>query len=153
VTPQVLWEEPHTLLREAGWVRVAGRAIEVFHHGKRVPAHMRSSSNRRATGAMPTGRRSGSIRQQVGEIGRNTAALIEIIMRGRSYPEQSFRPSVGIIRLVKSYSRDRPEAACAGRWRSARAPSTPSTRSRRTTWKPNRPQGRGRTHVRWQLAV
>jgi transposase len=52
------------------------------------------------------------IRRQAGEIGRNTAALIEIIMRERPHPEQGFRASVGIIRLLKSYGRDRLEAAC-----------------------------------------
>jgi transposase len=52
------------------------------------------------------------IRRQAGEIGPNTAALIEIIMRERAYLEQGFRASVGIVRLVKSYGRDRLEAAC-----------------------------------------
>ena len=33
-------------------------------------------------------------------------------MRERAHPEQGFRASVGIIRLVKSYGRDRLEAAC-----------------------------------------
>jgi len=112
---------PHTLLRETVWVRIAARTIEVFHHGKRVAAHMRSSSNRRHTTVrehMPSSHRRYAdwtperIRRQAGEIGRNTAALIEIIMRERSHPEQGFRASVGIIRLVKSYGRDRLEAAC-----------------------------------------
>jgi transposase len=52
------------------------------------------------------------IRRQAGEIGRNTAALVETIMRERSHPEQGFRAAVGIIRLVKSYGGDRLEAAC-----------------------------------------
>jgi transposase len=52
------------------------------------------------------------IKRQAGEIGRNTAALIEIILRERSHPEQGFRAAVGIIRLVKSYGRERLEAAC-----------------------------------------
>src|SRR5271169_88761 len=112
---------PHALLRETVWVRIAARTIEVFHHGKRVAAHMRSSSNRRHTTVrehMPSSHRRYAdwtperIRRQAGEIGRNTAALIEIIMRERSHPEQGFRASVGIIRLVKSYGRDRLEAAC-----------------------------------------
>ena len=52
------------------------------------------------------------IKRQAGEIGRNTATLIEIIMRERPHPEQGFRASIGIIRLLKSYGRDRLEAAC-----------------------------------------
>ena len=33
-------------------------------------------------------------------------------MRERAHPEQGFRACVGIIRLLKSYGRDRLEAAC-----------------------------------------
>jgi transposase len=112
---------PHPLLRETVWARIAARTIEVFHRGKRIAAHIRSSADRRHTTVrehMPSSHRRYAdwtperIRRQAGEIGRNTAALIEIIMRERSHPEQGFRACVGIIRLVKSYGRDRLEAAC-----------------------------------------
>jgi transposase len=112
---------PHVLLRETVWVRITARTVEVFHRGKRVAAHMRSSSDRRHTTVpehMPSSHRRyvdwtpERIRRQAGEIGRNTATLIEIIMRERFHPEQGFRAAVGIIRLVKSYGRDRLEAAC-----------------------------------------
>jgi transposase len=82
---------------------------------------MRSSSDRRHTTVrehMPSSHRRYAdwtperIRRQAGEIGRNTAALIEIIMHERSHPEQGFRAAIGIIRLVKSYGRERLEAAC-----------------------------------------
>jgi transposase len=84
--------------------------------------HMRSSSDRRHTTVrehMPSSHRRYAdwtperIRRQASEIGRNTAALVELIMRERTHPEQGFRASVGIIRLLKSYGRDRLEAACA----------------------------------------
>jgi transposase len=112
---------PHTLLRETVWVRITARTIEVFHRGKRIAAHLRSSSDRRHTTVaehMPSSHRRYAdwtperIARQAGEIGRNTAALIEIIMRERAHPEQGFRASVGIIRLAKSYGGERLEAAC-----------------------------------------
>jgi transposase len=112
---------PHTLLRETVWARIAASTIEIFHRGNRVAAHIRSSSNRRHTTVpdhMPSSHRRYAdwtperIRRQAGEIGRNTAALVETIMRERSHPEQGFRAAVGIIRLVKSYGGDRLEAAC-----------------------------------------
>jgi transposase len=112
---------PHTLLREKVWARITARTIEIFHRGNRVAAHMRSSSDRRHTTVrehMPSSHRRYAdwtperIRRQAGEIGRNTAALIETILRERSHPEQGFRAAVGIIRLVKSYGGDRLEAAC-----------------------------------------
>jgi len=112
---------PHTLLRETVWVRVAAQTVEVFHRGNRVASHLRASSDRRHTTIrehMPSSHRRYAdwtperIRRQAGEIGRNTAALVEIIMRERPHPEQGFRASVGIIRLAKSYGRERLEAAC-----------------------------------------
>jgi transposase len=108
-------------LREKVWARITAHTIEVFHRGNRVAAHMRSSSDRRHTTVrehMPNSHRRYAdwtperIRREAGEIGRNTAALIETILRERSHPEQGFRAAVGIIRLVKSYGRDRLEAAC-----------------------------------------
>jgi transposase len=112
---------PHTLLRESVWVRITAHTIEVFHRGTRIAAHLRSSSDRRHTTVrehMPSSHRRYAdwtperITRQADEIGRNTAALIEIIMRERTHPEQGFRAAVGIIRLAKSYGGARVEAAC-----------------------------------------
>jgi len=112
---------PHALLRETVWVRITARTIEVLHRGQRIAAHMRSSAHRKHTTVrehMPSSHRRYAdwtperITRQAGEIGRNTAILVEIIMRERAHPEQGFRACVGIIRLVKSYGRDRLEAAC-----------------------------------------
>jgi transposase len=112
---------PHTLLREKVWIRVAAQTVEVFHRGNRVAAHMRASSDRRHTTVrehMPSSHRRYAdwtperIRRQAGEIGRNTATLVEIIMRERTHPEQGFRAAVGIIRLAKSYGGERLELAC-----------------------------------------
>jgi transposase len=112
---------PHALLRETVWARIAARTIEVFHRGERVAAHVRSSSDRRHTTVpdhMPSSHRRYAdwtperIRRQAGEIGRNTAALVEIIMRERAHPEQGFRAAVGIIRLARSYGGERLESAC-----------------------------------------
>src|SRR6202158_2588847 len=51
-------------------------------------------------------------RKKIATAAMISATLVEIIMRERSHPEQGFRACVGIIRLVKSYGRDRLEAAC-----------------------------------------
>jgi transposase len=113
---------PHQLLREKVWARITARTIEVFHRGKRVAAHVRSSSNRKHTTVrehMPSSHRRYAdwtpegIRRHAGEIGRNTSALVEIILRERTHPEQGFRACVGILRLAKTYGRERLEAACS----------------------------------------
>jgi transposase len=112
---------PHTLLRESVWVRITARTVEVVHRGQRIAAHLRSSSQRRHTTLaehMPSSHRRYAewtperITRQAGEIGRNTAALIEIILRERAHPEQGFRAAIGIIRLANSFGRERLEAAC-----------------------------------------
>ena len=112
---------PHQLLREKVWARITARTIEVFHRGKRVAVHVRSSSNRKHTTVrehMPSNHQRYAdwtperLRRQAGAIGRHTAALVEIILRERAHPEQGFRACVGIVRLAKSYGRERLEAAC-----------------------------------------
>ena len=113
---------PHTLLREKVWARITARTVEVFHRGKRVAAHVRSSSNRRHTTVrehMPSSHRRyadwtpESLRRRAGEIGRSTSALVDIIMRERTHPEQGFRACVGILRFARTYGTERLEAACA----------------------------------------
>jgi transposase len=113
---------PHQLLREKVWARITARTVEVFHRGKRVAAHVRSSSNRKHTTVrehMPSSHRRYAdwtperLRRQAGAIGRHTSALVEIILRERSHPEQGFRACVGILRLAKIYGRQRLEAACS----------------------------------------
>ena len=108
---------PHQLLREKMWARITARTVEVFHRGKRVAAHVRSSSNRKHTTVrehMPSSHRRYAdwtperIKRRAGEIGPNTSALVEIILRERTHPEQGFRACVGILRLAKAL---RPRAA------------------------------------------
>ena len=112
---------PHKLLREKVWVRLTERTLEVFHKGKRVAAHVRSSSRRGHTTVadhMPkahqryAGWTPERITRQAGEIGPSTSALVEIIMRERRHPEQGFRASIGIVRLAKTHGAERLEAAC-----------------------------------------
>jgi transposase len=113
---------PHQLLREKVWARITARTVEVFHRGKRVAARVPSSSNRKHTtvrGHMPFSHRRYAdwtperLRRQAGEIGRHTSALVDIILRERTHPEQGFRACVGILRLANTYGRERLEAACS----------------------------------------
>jgi transposase len=112
---------PHQLLREKVWARITARTIEVFHRGQRVAAHVRSSGNRKHTTVrehMPSSHRRYAdwtperLKHQAGEVGRNASVLVEIIMQERAHPEQGFRASIGILRLAKTFGRERLEAAC-----------------------------------------
>jgi transposase len=53
-----------------------------------------------------------SLKRRAAEIGPSTAALVEIVLRERTHPEQGFRSCVGIIGLKNSYGPERLEAAC-----------------------------------------
>src|SRR6202044_1112744 len=49
---------------------------------------------------------------QANEIGPKTSALIEIILRERTHPEQGFRATIGILRHASNFGHERLEAAC-----------------------------------------
>ena len=113
---------PHALLKQEMWARITARTVEVFLSGRRIAAHVRSSSNRKHTTTpehMPPSHRRfaewtpESLKRRAGEIGPKTSALVEIVMRERTHPEQGFRACTGIIGLTKSYGPERLEAACA----------------------------------------
>jgi transposase len=112
---------PHSLLRETIWARITARTVELFHRGKRVAAHVRSSSDRKHTTVrehMPSSHRRYAewtperIQRQADAIGPKTSALVEIILRERAHPEQGFRACIGILRHAKSFGGERLEAAC-----------------------------------------
>ena len=112
---------PHALLRETVWARITARTIELFHHSNRVAVHVRSSSNRNHTTVrehMPSSHRRYAdwtperIQRRANEIGPKTSALIEIILRERTHPEQGFRASIGILRHASNFGHERLEAAC-----------------------------------------
>jgi transposase len=113
---------PSALVKQQLWARITARTIELFHNGSRVAAHVRSSSNRGHTTVpehMPSSHRRyadwtpASLMRRAAEVGPSTVALIEVILRERSHPEQGFRTSIGIIGLCRSYEPVRVEAACA----------------------------------------
>jgi len=87
-----------------------------------VAVHVRSSSSRKHTTVrehMPSSHRRYAdwtperIQRRANEIGPKTSALIEIILRERTHPEQGFRATIGILRHATSFGYERLEAACA----------------------------------------
>ena len=112
---------PHGLLREALWARITARTVEVFRRGQRVATHVRSSSNRKHTTVrehMPSSHQRYAdwtperIQRQANAIGPQTSALIEVIQREKTHPEQGFRACIGILRHAKTFGAERLEAAC-----------------------------------------
>jgi transposase len=115
------YSAPHRLLREQVEARITERTVELFHKGERVAAHLRSGMRGRHTTLaehMPRAHRRHAewtierIGQEAAAIGSATAALTALILESRPHPEQGFRACLGILRLVRSYGRERVEAAC-----------------------------------------
>ena len=113
---------PHQLLKQKLWVRITARTIEAYFKGRRVAAHQRTSGNRQHSthrDHMPANHRFRTdwtperIRRQAARIGPRTEAYVEVVMRERRHPEQGFRSCMGVLRLAKTFGRDRLEAACA----------------------------------------
>jgi transposase len=113
---------PYQLIRQEVEARITAVTIEIFHRGKRVASHRRSTRQHRPTTVadhMPSSHRRyrdwthERIRREAGSVGDNTAILVDVILRSRPHPEQGFRSCIGILGLVKRFGADRVDAACA----------------------------------------
>lgn len=112
---------PWRLLRETVDVRVTSAMIEVLHKGRRVAAHVRSREKGAATTLdehrAPSHRAHAGwtparVAEEAVKIGPQTVELLAAIMAAKRHPEQAMRTCIGILRLPKSYSAERVEAAC-----------------------------------------
>jgi transposase len=113
---------PHQLVGEHCDVRVSITTVEVFHRGRRVASHLRSTLRGRHTTLadhMPAAHRRyaewtpGRIVRWAEQTGPATATLAGAILASRPHPEQGFRSCLGILRLGRRYGAERLEAACA----------------------------------------
>ena len=129
---------PYTLMREKLWARYTETTVEVFHRDNRVATHPRVPPDSRKHNTLPEHMPSSHrrfadwtlerIKRQAGEVGPNTSALLDIILRERPHPEQGFRSCIGIIRLAERFGRQRVDAAC-GRALEIRSRSYKSVKS------------------------
>jgi transposase len=112
---------PHRLVRQEVEARLTAATVELFHQGKRIASHLRSSKPHKHTTLpehMPSSHRRyrdwthERIQREAKSIGPQTAALVDLILRSKPHPEQGFRSCIGIVRLLKRYPLERVEAAC-----------------------------------------
>ena len=112
---------PYRFAKDELEVRLTARTVEVFRKGERIAAHIRNSGNHRHTTIaehMPSSHRHFAdwsierIRREASAVGHSTGILCELILEERRHPEQGFRACLGIVRLAKSFGRERVEAAC-----------------------------------------
>src|SRR6201997_1406484 len=113
---------PHQLIRQEVEARITTTTVEIFHRGKRVASHLRSTLPHRPTTIpehMPSSHRRyrdwthERIRSEAAKAGPDAETLIDVILHSRPHPEQGFRSAIGILGLVKRYGHERVDAACA----------------------------------------
>jgi len=112
---------PYPLVKKEVEVRFTAKTVECFFRGKRVASHRRSFQQGRHTTVkehMPPKHRKylgwtpeRFLRWAV-KIGPQTERLTELILQSRPHPQQAYRTLLGILRLGKSYTDTRLEAAC-----------------------------------------
>jgi transposase len=114
---------PFTLIHEEVRIRATERLVEIFHKSQREPVaiHPRNSAPGRystQTAHMPTKHQKAGewsaerLVRWAGEIGPQTALLVQAILSSRQHPEQAFRACLGILHLAGKYAHSQVETAC-----------------------------------------
>ncbi|AMV70857.1 IS21-like element ISPsy14 family transposase [Desulfuromonas carbonis] len=112
---------PYVLVKQQLDVRLTATTVEFLHKGQRVASHVRSSERGRHTTLgehMPKSHREYAewtpqrLVSWAAKTGPHTAALAEKILASRAHPQQGYRSVLGLIRLAKTYTPERLEAAC-----------------------------------------
>jgi len=113
---------PHELRGKIVHLRATEATIEILLSGSRITSHARSYVKHRHTTKpehMPRAHREylewtpSRIITWAQSVGPSTAVLVEEIMSRRPHPEQGYRSCLGVMRLTKTYPRERVERACA----------------------------------------
>jgi transposase len=112
---------PWTLASHKISVRLMENTVEIFYKRDRVALHERSRVKHHYTTVaahMPPAHQKyaewtpARLFKWAEEIGPSTHQIIEKVIKTKFHPQQGFRPSMGILRLSKTYGNDRLEAAC-----------------------------------------
>ena len=113
---------PYQLVGKQVDVRLTDHTVEIFHGGQRVASHVRSHEPYRQTTVHE--HRPKSHQQHLEwtpsrlidwahTVGPSTAKLFGQILAAKPHPEMGYRSCLGILRLSKTYSAERVEAAAA----------------------------------------
>jgi transposase len=111
---------PYQLVQEEVDLRSTATTVEIFHRGKRVASHLRSSAqghHSTVTEHMPRSHQAylewnpSRIVGWAQTVGQATAQVVQKVMESRRHTEQGYRACLGILRLGKRYTEQRLEAA------------------------------------------
>jgi transposase len=111
---------PYQLVGRALEARFTATAVEIFHRSVRVASHPRSSAAYRHTTNPEHRPKSHQAHLEwtpsrlihwAESIGPATAQIVHSILETKPHPEMGYRSCLGILRLAKTYSNERLEAA------------------------------------------
>ena len=111
---------PYQLAGQQLEARYTATTVEIFQGGKRVASHARSSAAYRHTTVhehMPKSHQAhlewtpSRLIHWAETVGVATAEVIRTILESKPHPEMGYRACLGILRLAKTYSKQRLEAA------------------------------------------
>jgi transposase len=117
--------------------RFTATTVEIFHRSVRVASHARSSTAYRYTTNSEHRPKSHQAHLEwtpsrlihwAESVGPATGQIVNAILETKPHPEMGYRSCLGILRLAKTYSNERLEAACQRAWQ-LRAYSYQSLRS------------------------
>jgi transposase len=112
---------PYQLVHQKLEAKVSARMVEVFRKGRRVACHARSYRKGGYTTLpehMPEAHRQHAewtpsrIIAWAGKNGPATEKLVRSLIESKRHPQHGYRPSLGVIRLAKTFGGERLEAAC-----------------------------------------
>lgn len=112
---------PNSLIHPEVDLRITEHLVQIFHKGKGVAVHPRSSKADRYTTLrehMPPNHQfmdkinANQLLFWAEKVGPITHDLIHATLKSRPYPEQSFRSCLGILNLAKKHPSSRMELAC-----------------------------------------
>jgi transposase len=111
---------PYQLTGQLLEARFTAATVEIFHQRVRVASHLRSSAAYRHTTKAEHRPKSHQAHLEwtpsrlihwAASVGPATAQVVEAILTNKPHPEMGYRSCLGILRLAKTYSAERLEAA------------------------------------------
>jgi transposase len=111
---------PYQLVGQQLEARFTASTVEIFHHSMRVASHPRSHAAYRHTTIAEHRPKSHQAHLEwtpsrlihwAESVGHATAQIITSILETKPHPEMGYRSCLGILRLAKTYSAERLEAA------------------------------------------
>jgi transposase len=117
-----LYSVPYRLIHQPVEVRLTPRTVEILHQGRRVALHPRSQQ--RGGFTTDPAHRPKSHQQHLEwtpgrlihwadqDVGEHGGQVVRRILENNPHPEQGYRSCLGLMRLGRSYGKERLECAC-----------------------------------------